>query len=250
MNNEVIVSLKHINFYYGEQKVLEDINLDIKRGEYLGIVGPNGSGKSTLLKIMLGLLSPSHGHISLFGDDIKVFQKWSKIGYVSQRAVSQIIAVPMTVEEVVALGITSNKRWHDSMTATDKHDVQAALAAVGMESRQKSLLSELSGGQQQRVFIARALVSQPELLILDEPTVGVDSRSQLEFYELLKRLNKDHSLTLILVSHDLEVVAHEVTQVACINRRLVSHGQPKEVLTGTNLEKLYGKNLKFVVHGH
>lgn len=240
MNNDTIVTLEHISFSYDQEKVLDDVTLSIKKGEFLGIIGPNGSGKTTLLRIMLGLTKPDQGNVSLFGSPIAQFKDWPKIGYVPQKVNVGAMKFPITVEEVV----------HMTNNQTSKKRVEETLNIVGMLKSRKSLLSELSGGQQQRIFIARALVTNPELLILDEPTVGVDTDSQAKFYELLKTLNKEQHLTLALVSHDIDVVAHEVSTVACINKSLISHGPPKDVLQGNFMEKLYGKNLRLVVHGH
>ncbi len=237
MNNNILVKINNVSFHYDGQLVLDSINLEIKRGEFLGIIGPNGSGKTTLLKIILGLLKPDKGSIQLFGQDIKVFHDWSKIGYVPQKAGSVVTHFPITVEEVIEM-------------SGNKNEVTDALTAVDMEKHRKRLLNELSGGQQQRVFIARALALHPELLILDEPTVGVDVDSQAKFYQLLRDLNTKHNLTLVLVSHDIDVVAHEVNEIACINCKLICHGKPKDILNSDFMEKLYGKELRFVVHGH
>jgi zinc transport system ATP-binding protein len=238
MDTDVIISLNHVSFSYRLNPVLEDIELEIRRGDYLGIIGPNGSGKTTLLKLMLGLLRPTAGEVRLFGEPASAFRAWQNIGYVPQKAGSADLRFPVTVEETI---------W---MATRSSGDIAVALRAVGMENFRSRLLSELSGGQQQRVFIARALVSDPEILILDEPTVGVDVDSQSQFYELLQDLNQKRHKTLVLVSHDVDVVAHEVKTVACINRTLVFHGPPKEVIQGDFLEKLYGKKVRFVVHGH
>lgn len=233
-----VVSLKNISYTYQGVAAVSDINLEIERGEFLGLIGPNGSGKTTLLKIMLGLLTPQKGSVQLFGTPMAKFKDWTKIGYVPQRASLSNSQFPISVEEVVA------------MSGASQEKVTEALAEVGLTDKRSVLLRELSGGQQQRVFIARALASNPELLLLDEPTVGVDTESQEKFYSLLKKLNKELELTLVLVSHDIDVVAHEVTQVACLNNTLITHGSPKKVLKEGNLDKLYGKQLKFVVHGH
>jgi zinc transport system ATP-binding protein len=250
MKENPLITISQVNFTYDAEPVLADINLQVKRGEFLGIIGPNGSGKSTLLKIILGLLKPNSGTVELFGTDIKSFQDWSKIGYVPQKAGSTYAHFPITVEEVVSLGLTNNDRLIDFIQSEDRQRITETLAAVQMENHRKKLLNELSGGQQQRVFIAQALISQPELLVLDEPTVGVDSDSQARFYELLQDLNRKLNLTLILVSHDIEVVAHEVTRIACINRTIISHGHPQEMLAGNFIEKLYGKDLRFIIHKH
>lgn len=238
MKDDTLVKISDVSFAYNGESAVSDINLEIKRGEFLGIIGPNGSGKTTLLKIILGLLKPQKGEVQLFGQDMNRFKDWSKIGYVPQRAGSNVTSFPISVEEVVGMSGASEK------------SVMNALVEVEMVEHRKRLLRELSGGQQQRVFIARALATKPELLILDEPTVGVDVDSQAKFYQLLRDLNHNLSLTLALVSHDIDVVAHEVSEVACINCKLVCHGKPKDILKSDYLEKLYGKELRFVVHGH
>lgn len=214
MTSEVVITISGISFSYNSEPILENINLDIHRGEFLGLIGPNGSGKTTLLKIILGLLKPDAGTISLRG----------KVGYVPQKAGATSFHIPITAQEVV------------SMAAPSQTHVLAALAAVDMQDHAQELLFELSGGQQQRVFIARALVNHPDLLILDEPTVGVDVDSQTKFYELLAKLKHDHSLTIVLVSHDVDMVARKVDTVACLNRTLVYLGPPS--------------NHKFLAHGH
>lgn len=238
MNNNTLVKISKVSFTYNEERVLDDINLEIKRGDFLGLIGPNGSGKTTLLKIILGLLKLQKGNISLFDQDIQSFNQWKKIGYVPQKAAAFISQFPITVEEVVSMG------------GAHKESVKVALAAVSMQNYNKKLISQLSGGQQQRVFIARALASKPELLILDEPTVGVDVDSQAKFYQLLRDLNKNLNLTLVLVSHDIDVVAHEVSTLACINSKLICHGNPKDIITSDFMKKIYGKDLRFVIHAH
>lgn len=233
-----MVTIEHVNFQYKTERVLDDVSLTINKGEFLGIIGPNGSGKTTLLKILLGLLKPTSGKVSLFGKDIKTFTEWFRIGYVPQKAGNFSVHFPITVEEVVSMGTQNTK------------NIASALEDVNMTSHRKKLLTELSGGQQQRVFIARSLATKPELLILDEPTTGVDVESQAKFYQLLHRINKDLGVTLVLVSHDIDVVAHEVSDIACLNNKLIFHGKPKDVLTSNFMEQLYGKELRFVIHGH
>lgn len=241
MTEDTLVSIRDVSFAYNGELVLDHINLTIKRGEFLGVIGPNGSGKTTLLKIILGLLKPKTGSVELRG---------ARIGYVPQKPGSAVTHFPITVEEVVALGRMHAGRWFDFVTREDQKAISHAIGAVEMERERKRMLNELSGGQQQRVFIARALASSPELLILDEPTIGVDIEAQEKFYQLLRNLNVEQKLTLILVSHDVDVVAHEVNTIACINTKLVCHGKPKDILKSDFMEQLYGKELRFVVHGH
>ncbi len=243
MSEEIVVKIDQVSFQYNQEQVLENITLDIHKGEFLGMIGPNGSGKTTLLKIILGLLRPTKGEIYLFGKKINEFSNWEKIGYVPQKVGSFALHFPVTVKEIVEMGLVAGGK-------TSKKSVEKALLAVDMQKHIDTRIDELSGGQQQRVFIARALVSNPELLVLDEPTSGVDVEVQAEFYALLRKLNRELGLTLILVSHDIDVIANEVTTLACINGKLICHLPPKQFIKEDYLEKVYGKDLKFIVHGH
>ncbi|RJR15030.1 metal ABC transporter ATP-binding protein [Candidatus Microgenomates bacterium] len=240
MNQEPIVEISDVSFAYQAELVLKDISFDVKRGEFLGLIGPNGSGKSTLLKIILGLLTPQKGTVKLFGKKVQEFSHWHRVGYVPQRAAMQNFTFPITVSEVVGMSVRKQ----------EKSAVAQALRDVELFDKRNALMHELSGGQQQRVFIARALATKPELLILDEPTAGVDIEAQVNFYDLLKKLNQDLHLTLILVSHDIDVIVNEVTTVVCINRTLICHLPPAKFVREDYLKEVYGKHVKFVVHGH
>ncbi len=184
-----IVELQNISFSYDGNEILHNVSLNVHLGDYLGIVGPNGGGKTTLLKIMLGLLSNYTGTVKLFGQDIKEFKDWPKIGYVPQKATNFDVNFPATVEEVVAMGRYGKRGLFKFPTRNDKEIINSVIEEVGMSQFKDNLIGNLSGGQQQRVFIARALVSQPEIIILDEPTVGVDQATQKKFDSLLKKLN-------------------------------------------------------------
>lgn len=205
-----IIELSHVSFQYDQVPVLEDVSLDVHLGDYLGVIGPNGGGKTTLLKIILGLLHPDTGTVRLFGTPIEKFHDWSKIGYVPQRATHFDSQFPATVREVVNMPIHSK----------GSRAVDEALAHVGLSALGNRRIATLSGGQQQRVFIARALVTNPKVIILDEPTVGVDTPTQTQFYELLKKLNRELDLTLILVSHDISMIVKETTELARVNRTM------------------------------
>lgn len=236
--SEKIVEITNLNFAYNKEVILEKVSLTIEKGDFLGLIGPNGSGKSTLLKIILGLLESKWGEVLLFGQKVKIFKDWKKIGYVAQKAGFNPTGFPITVEEVITMAGGNNQQ------------VEEVLQLTNILDKKKKLLSELSGGQQQRVFIARALLHQPELLILDEPTVGIDSKSQREFYNLLRKLNQEKALTLILVSHEIDVIAKEVNSVACINKSLIYHGQPQKLMEHDLIEKLYGKHQRLIAHQH
>lgn len=250
MNNEILVKINNLNFSYNREPALLDINFNIERGDFVGIIGPNGSGKTTLLKIMLGLLSPHGGSVFLFGKKISDFNEWEKIGYVPQKISSLEIKFPITVYEFVSMGRINKSKFFFKFNKKDKEAIDEALEVVEMEKHKNHLISELSGGEQQRVFIARAIASKPEFLILDEPTVGVDIETQDRFYKLLTRLNRDFNLTLAIVSHDVDVIASEVKTLVCLNRSLVYHGTPKEFIKEDYIERLYGKDVRFILHGH
>lgn len=224
------IEVSHVSFSYGENEVLHDITFEIHKGDYLGMVGSNGAGKTTLLKIMLGLLTPTSGAVKLFGADARNFKEWSKIGYVPQKALSFDAYFPATVEEVVLMGRYAKRGLARRITAEDRMAVERALKTADMWSYRDRLIGDLSGGQQQRVFIARALATSPEILFLDEPTTGVDAKSQDEFYALLRKLNQESQVTIVLVSHDIDRVLREAMHVACIDKTLVCHGSPEAYL--------------------
>jgi zinc transport system ATP-binding protein len=249
-HNKNIIEINNISFAYGKELVIDKANLNIHKGDYLGIVGPNGGGKTTLLKIILGLLKPSSGSISLFGQNINSFRNWSKIGYVPQKAVDFDINFPATVYEVVAMGRYGKRGLFNSLNSDDKKIIDDSIKQVEMFKFKDRIIGDLSGGQQQRAFIARALSAQPEIIFLDEPTVGVDVKTQEAFYNLLKKLNQTLHLTLVLVSHDIDVVAKEVTELACINKTLLYYDDPQKFFKNEGLQKLYGRQAKFIFHNH
>lgn len=245
-----IIEVHDVSYAYGDEHVLKNITLVIHQGDYVGVIGPNGSGKTTLLKIMLGLITPTSGTVKLFGAPINQFKNWSKIGYVPQKAINFDLLFPATVYEVAAMGRYGKKGLGRWLNHADKTIIEWALMQVNMWDFRNRLIGELSSGQQQRVFIARALAGEPEVIFLDEPTVGIDVKTQEQFYALLKRLNQGLGLTLVLVSHDIDVIANEVTELACINQTLVYHGASKEFVKGDYLQKLYGHNIRFILHDH
>jgi zinc transport system ATP-binding protein len=247
-----VVAIEDLSYHYGEQYVLQNINLTITKGSFLALVGPNGSGKSTLIKCILGLLSPQRGSIKLFGKKLHSFKEWDKIGYVSQKANNFNNGFPATVYEVVAMGLYGKIGMFRFLKKSDKEKIRAAVKSVGMTDYMNRNIGELSGGQQQRVFIARALVSDPQLLILDEPTVGVDAASVQAFYNMLEHLNENEGITLILVTHDIGTVTNLVTDVACLNKQLHFHGKKDKftALDNDHLSSLYGHHVQVVHHNH
>ncbi|WP_444685118.1 metal ABC transporter ATP-binding protein [Alkalicoccus luteus] len=250
--DEAVLELQGVQFGYSSRPVLEDIHLRVAPGSFLGLVGPNGSGKSTLMKLLLGLLEADHGTIKLFGTPVQTFRDWNRIGFVSQKAGSFNSGFPATVFEVVSMGLYGKIGLFRFMKKKHKKRVLEALRLVGMEEYSGRQIGMLSGGQQQRVFIARALVSEPELLILDEPTVGVDADSVKNFYELLKELNREKGITLLLVTHDIGAMSDYVTDVACLNKCLHFHGATREFISNKDemMRAMYGHDVSVIEHNH
>jgi zinc transport system ATP-binding protein len=220
-----LVRVEGVSFRYNRgPAVLEEVSLSIYGGDFLALLGPNGSGKTTLVKVMLGLIKASAGNVFIKGRPVEDFEDWAKIGYVPQKATHIDPFFPASVREVVAMALFSRKGASWQKRKEEEKAIAAALQNVGMEDFMGRPVSRLSGGQQQRIFIARAIVNSPELLILDEPTAGVDAVTQERFYEMLDRLNKHRAITIVLVTHDIGVVTKHVNKVACLNQRLTYHG--------------------------
>lgn len=248
--NAPLIDIKDISFEYEQTKALDQISLKVEEGDFLAILGPNGSGKSTLLKIMLGLIKPTKGSIELFGQDAKTFKHREWIGYVSQKSNSFNSGFPATVEEVVAGGLAKKSGLFRRMPKDYKESVKESLSAVGMDNFLDRSVSELSGGQQQRVFIARALVAKPKVLILDEPTVGIDHQNVQSFYDMLASLNREKNITLVLVTHDVDTVTDKITHVACLNQTIHFHGYKNQLdlMTDEQRKAWYGHSVRKIHH--
>lgn len=244
-----IIEATSLTFAYKTHPVINDVSFTIHAGDYVGLVGPNGGGKSTLIKLILGLLKPQQGNLRLFGQPQPTGKTRARIGYVPQHVVQDTGAFPTTVFEVVLSGRIALRGMGRFLTAEDRKAASDALESVDLLSKKHDDVSTLSGGQRQRVFIARALAANPEILILDEPVTGVDSLSRDRFYAVLREANTKKNMTIILVSHDLDVIAQEAQVVLCINGTLTCHGAPGDLKTLQHLKEMYGENVKFV-HDH
>ncbi|RHW38548.1 metal ABC transporter ATP-binding protein [Lysinibacillus yapensis] len=240
--SQPLIEMKNVSFQYEYTQVLKNISLKVEEGDFLAILGPNGSGKSTLLKILLGLLKPMSGEVKLFGQSNETFAHREWIGYVSQKSNAFNSGFPATVEEVVKSGLTKKIGLFKRMPKDAKILAKEALASVGMEDFSSRNIGQLSGGQQQRVFIARALISNPKILILDEPTVGIDHENVQSFYDMLAKLNEEQNKTIILVTHDVDTVSNRISHVACLNQTIHFHGFKEEFesISQTELENWYG----------
>jgi zinc transport system ATP-binding protein len=232
-----LVELEAVDFGYTATPVVENISMRIDPGEYVAIVGPNGSGKSTVMKLMLGLLRPDEGTARLFGEPSHEFDDGSRIGYVAQHA-SASKAMPITVREVVKMGRFPHVGF-GRLSERDWTVVDRALETVGMAAFADRRVTQLSGGQRQRAFIARALASEAELLILDEPTVGVDAESVEAFYALLASLNAD-GITILLIEHDLSAVTNHAERVVCLNREIYFDGPTAEFVESDAVNRAFG----------
>ena len=208
-----LINISNLSYKYHKTDVLENINLIIKDDDFLAIIGPNGGGKSTLLKLILGLLTAQDGEIE------KKIEN-TQVGYVPQNT-NLNIDFPITALEIVLMGIISSKKRFFGYSKEDITSAMASLSKVSMADFANSKIGDLSGGQRQRVFIARALCSNPKVMLLDEPTASIDVKGQREIYELLKELNK--SICIVVVSHDISVLLNYAKNVAHINKNLVYH---------------------------
>jgi zinc transport system ATP-binding protein len=226
---ERLLDGRGISLAYGRNVVLRDVDLSVRPGEFTALVGPNGSGKSTLLRILLGLLEPDAGSVRLFGlPPDQVTNRW-RLGYVPQRPVLAS-EVPATVEEVVSAGRLSRGRWWRPFTRADLQEVGHAIESVGLGALARRPINELSGGQQQRAFIARAFASQPDLLVLDEPIAGIDAESQRRFRDSIVHLVSEHGAGVLLVSHELSAVAHDLNRVVVLKGSVQFDGTPSALM--------------------
>lgn len=243
-----IVRVQNVSLYRDGQEVLRNVNLEVGKGEILGIVGPNGGGKTSLLRLMLGLDRPSSGEIHLFGQPVSRFRDWPRVGYIPQHAVAFDPNFPATVRETVLLGRVAARgplRWFRK----EDHEVaRRAIELCGLSGLENRRVGMLSGGEKQRVFIAKAIAARPDLLVMDEPTAGVDPESERRFYDLLGLLKDELGLTVVFVSHDLGVVSARVDRVACLNRTLVYEGPPRALHDEDLLRRLYGGATVTIAH--
>jgi zinc transport system ATP-binding protein len=237
-----IVKVSSVSFEYGSEKILDDISFNVDEGDFLGIIGPNGAGKTTLFFCMLGLIDGYNGEIKIFGEDIRRNKKILKqIGYIPQRK-SIDRRFPLTIKELVSLSIT-NKSYIDN--------VDKVLRYVDLYDNRNKIIGQLSGGQQQRVLIAKALVNNPKMLMLDEPTNELDQASQDNFYLFLKQLNDEEKITIIWTSHDLDAVNRLSNKISCINKKMFYHGTKDDFFSNDNNLKKYSESqMQIHMHSH
>lgn len=237
-----LAEIQNLTVDYQGVLALDNLTFSVDSKDFLGIIGPNGAGKTTLFSCMLGLLQNYKGEIKFFGTNIRKSKQYLyQIGYVPQKPIFEK-NFPATISEVVGLGLTKNQR-HDQ--------IDKVLQTVWLHELSHRRIGDLSVGQQQRVFIAKALVNDPQILILDEPVTGIDLQSKELFYQILRDLNQKENITIIWSSHDLDAVAKLATKVACLNRKLFFHGISEEFFHDENLLKMYSESsMQMHMHHH
>lgn len=231
-----LLTLEDVSVKLGGQQILQAVSCTINQGDFVAIIGPNGAGKTILLKAILGLI-PASGSILLEGKSIE--KMLPKIGYVPQRF--QFDAnFPITVYEFLALHNTKNSTDH----------IQAAIKEVEMTHKRNAPLGTLSGGQLQRVMIARSLITEPSILLLDEPTTGIDMEGEKDFYSIIKHQHQKHAMTIVMISHEINMVYKYANKVICLNKNIHCVGTPEQALEHDVLARLYGEDVDYRTHTH
>jgi zinc transport system ATP-binding protein len=237
-----VIAIRHLWAGYDREQVLEDINLSVYEADFVGLIGPNGGGKTTLIKVLLGLLAPTKGTVTVMGKAVKEGRRY--LGYVPQ-VVEFDREFPVNVWEVARMGRLGRRRLLQRYTSEDNDIVAEALRQVEMLALRQRPIGELSGGQRQRVYIARALATQPAILLLDEPTASVDPQVSQSIYQLLERLNRE--VTIVMISHDMSAISSYVKTVGCLNRHLFYHED--DHVTPEMLELAYQCPIDLIAHG-
>jgi zinc transport system ATP-binding protein len=245
-----VIEVERLRVVRSGEAVIRDATFSLKRGDYVGIVGPNGGGKTSLLLAMLGILPKRAGTIRLFGEEIATFAAWEKIAYVSQDAINFDAHFPLTVRELVSLGRLGKGTIGRRLKKEDWRAVDDAMRFMGIADIAHRRIGNISGGQKQRVFVAKALVRNPEILVLDEPVTGVDAETQERFYKKLSDLNVERGTTILVVSHDLAAVFCRMSKVLCVNRAVHVADITADLEPNDILRKAYGEHFHFVFHRH
>ena len=245
-----IIEVEGLTVRRGPTEALANASFTIEKGDYVGVVGPNGGGKTTLVLALLGLLPRESGSIRIMGQDIDSFDQWEKVGYVSQFAINFDSQFPLTVRELVGLGRVNRKNMGRFRNKEDWNAVSDALELMSIADLANKRIGTLSGGQRQRAFVAKSLVSDPELLVLDEPVTGFDPVTQERFFMQLANLNQGKGLTILIISHDLAAVFCRMSRVLCVNKEVHSAAITESTVPDDILKKGYGEHFHFAFHRH
>jgi zinc transport system ATP-binding protein len=220
-----IIEVKNLSVNYGQTEALKNVSFAILKGDFVGLAGPNGAGKTTLIKAILGLIPISNGNIDILGNKLDKFNNWGKIGYLPQKSSTINALFPAIVNEIVILGLLSQKKFPKRTTKNDQIKVNNILNDLGISDLKNKMLGELSGGQQQKVLLARALVSNPEILIFDEPSTALDPNSRESFFKLVKKLNKEKGIAIILITHDTGYIGSYANKLMYLDHELKYFGE-------------------------
>ncbi|HEY5522428.1 MAG TPA: metal ABC transporter ATP-binding protein [Desulfuromonadaceae bacterium] len=246
-----IVTTELLSCNYREGRVLEDVSFQVERGDYVGIVGPNGSGKSTLVKALLGLVTISKGSAALFGTPLSDFRDWHKVGYLPQSLHLVNPVFPATVHETVGLGLLSLKRFPKRLNRADNDKICMILDELGISDLKHKLIGELSGGQLQRVLLARAIVNDPELLVLDEPTAALDPETRGRFYAMVADINRSRGVTVLLVTHDSGAIGEHASKMLYLDKKILFYGSFDEFCCSPEMSSLFGEHSQHLMcHRH
>lgn len=247
--NDLII--ENLSFSYQNNLILDQLSFSISKGDFVALAGPNGAGKTTLIKIILGLENLQTGKIRIFDKDTKQKINWSKIGYLPQRVNTFNPLFPATVKEVVSLGLLAQKKYPKKITSSDQKAIKEVLAMLNISNLENKAISRLSGGQQQRVFLARALVSKPELLIMDEPSTALDPETRDSFFKLIKKINKEDKVTVIIITHDTAQVGEYADKLLYLDKKIVFFGKFTDFCHSPEMEKYFGHFSQHIIcHQH
>jgi|APFre7841882630_1041343.scaffolds.fasta_scaffold04137_6 zinc transport system ATP-binding protein len=246
-----VLTVEDLYFRYNSSDVLSGISFSIEKGDYIGLVGPNGSGKTTLIKVILGLLKPHSGRITLFGDEVAAFSRWDKVGYLPQHIAALNPRFPATVSEVVAMGLLSKKQFPKHMNKSDLARVDNILDLLDMKGLKNAPVGELSGGQQQRVLVARAIVNDPELLIVDEPTDALDPAMRDRFFEIMHSLNREKQVAIVIVTHDTGNIGRYTSKLLYVDKKIIFYGSFEDFCESREITQLFGEFAQHIIcHRH
>jgi zinc transport system ATP-binding protein len=249
--NADTLTIKNLCAGYHGSEALKDVSFSVNPGDYIGICGPNGSGKSTLIKVILGLLAADSGQVSLFGTPQGSFQSWQRIGYLPQGLQFFNPHFPATVDEVVRLGRLAGKGFPKRFTREDAVAVERTMEWMGISQIRGSMIGELSGGLRQRVLLARALVNDPELLVLDEPTTALDPETRESFYKLIFEMNRERKVTVLLVTHDTATIGKYASHLLYLDKKVVFYGSFDDFCNSDEMTGFFGEHGQHLVcHRH
>lgn len=246
-----VIETNDISVHYGQNEVLTDVSFVVEKGDFVGLAGPNGAGKTSLVKAILGLIPLSQGSVKLLGQPLEAFDAWEKFGYLPQKATVTNPLFPATVQEIVTLGLLSNRHWPKRIAKSDVEQTGTMLAELGISELKDRMFFELSGGQQQKVLLARALVSKPDILIFDEPSTALDPESREAFFKLLEKLNVEKGITVIFITHDTGYIGHYANKLMYIDRTLVYYGAFSDFCKDEKMNRYFGTYEHHVIcHQH